>query len=77
MNTPLDAIRRSKLARFATLAFLMPGLGLAPPGRLWANPSGGTVTSGIAEIGDGFGGHLRITQSTGKAIINWEDFSIS
>ncbi|MGB3118570.1 MAG: filamentous hemagglutinin N-terminal domain-containing protein, partial [Verrucomicrobiales bacterium] len=35
------------------------------------------VVNGSATIGDGLGGHLSINQLTDKAIINWEDFSIS
>ncbi|MDC0312033.1 filamentous hemagglutinin N-terminal domain-containing protein, partial [bacterium] len=41
-----------------------------------ANPSGGIVVHGGAEIGEGLNGHLSILQSTDKAIINWADFSI-
>ncbi len=46
------------------------------PLPLAANPSGGVVVNGGVEIGDGLGGHLAITQSSHKGIINWEDFSI-
>ena len=42
----------------------------------YANPSGGVVVHGGIEI-DGLNpAHLKILQSTDKAIINWQDFSI-
>jgi len=42
---------------------------------VFANPTGGTVTSGTANISQS-GNTTNITQSTNKASINWQDFSI-
>ena len=42
----------------------------------WANPSGGVVTSGSATIGSS-GSTLTVNQTTDRAIINWNDFSIA
>ncbi|MBB5863911.1 filamentous hemagglutinin N-terminal domain-containing protein [Xanthomonas sp. 3058] len=52
----------------ALLLALAPSLHAAPP-------SGGVVTTGTATI-DQSGGNTRITQTTQKASINWQDFSI-
>lgn len=41
----------------------------------WANPTGGQVTSGAATIQQ-VGGQMTITQSTDRAIIQWQNFSI-
>jgi filamentous hemagglutinin family protein len=42
---------------------------------VFAAPTGGTVTSGTANISQS-GNTTNITQSTNKATINWQDFSI-
>ncbi|MEZ5432850.1 MAG: filamentous hemagglutinin N-terminal domain-containing protein, partial [Verrucomicrobiales bacterium] len=42
----------------------------------YSNPSGGVVTHGGVEIDGLDPAHLKIFQSTDKAIINWQDFSI-
>ena len=42
---------------------------------VFASPTGGTVTSGTANISQS-GNTTNITQSTNKATINWQDFSI-
>ncbi|SMC96269.1 beta strand repeat-containing protein [Sporomusa malonica] len=42
----------------------------------WANPTGGTVTSGAAAITTN-GSTMTVNQSTNKAIINWQSFSIA
>jgi filamentous hemagglutinin family protein len=42
---------------------------------LMANPSGGTVTGGTANIGGG-PGNVTVNQSSQRAVINWRDFSI-
>ncbi|PTX99932.1 hypothetical protein DB346_19170 [Verrucomicrobia bacterium LW23] len=42
---------------------------------LMANPSGGTVTGGSANIG-GSPGNVTVNQSSQRAVINWKDFSI-
>ncbi|MGE0414776.1 MAG: beta strand repeat-containing protein, partial [Verrucomicrobiales bacterium] len=69
-------LRRQKHFQKIVLMALLPSLAiLSSP--LQANPAGGLVVNGSATIGDGLGGHLSINQLTDKAIINWEDFSIS
>ncbi|ABB44287.1 hypothetical protein Suden_1009 [Sulfurimonas denitrificans DSM 1251] len=42
---------------------------------LSASPTGGVVTSGVANISQS-GAITNITQSTNKATINWQNFSI-
>jgi filamentous haemagglutinin family N-terminal domain len=42
----------------------------------WANPTGGTVTDGAAAITTN-GSTMTINQTTNKAIINWQSFSIA
>ncbi|MCB1236879.1 MAG: filamentous hemagglutinin N-terminal domain-containing protein, partial [Verrucomicrobiae bacterium] len=76
MNTICEFFRRRAWLRVAVVAWITPSL-LFLPGGTRANPSGGIVTSGAVEFGDGLGGHLQLRQSTDKAIINWEEFSIS
>ncbi|MEZ5434208.1 MAG: filamentous hemagglutinin N-terminal domain-containing protein [Verrucomicrobiales bacterium] len=69
-------LRRQKHFQKIVLMALLPSLAiLSSP--LQANPTGGLVVNGSATIGDGLGGHLSINQLTDKAIIHWEDFSIS
>lgn len=41
----------------------------------WANPTGGTVTSGAATIAAS-GSTMTVTQKTDKTVINWQSFSI-
>ena len=50
--------------------------GLAPAIAGQVLPTGGSVSSGSATIGAASSGNLTITQSSGKAIINWQSFSI-
>ncbi|HXV25663.1 MAG TPA: hypothetical protein VED46_15585, partial [Alphaproteobacteria bacterium] len=49
---------------------------VALPGSAAANPTGGQVVAGAAEIVTVSPTQLDILQSSGKAIINWGDFSI-
>ncbi|MEN6566421.1 MAG: hypothetical protein ABFC57_08970, partial [Veillonellales bacterium] len=42
----------------------------------YANPAGGTVTSGAAAIAAN-GKTMTVTQSTDKAAINWQSFNIA
>ena len=63
------AMMRCMLAASAMLA---SGVAHAGP----ALPTGGTVTSGSATIGAPASGTLTINQSSNKAIINWNSFSI-
>lgn len=55
---------------------LIPGLALLPPG-VRANPSGGVVAAGLAEINAENPAHLMIFQQSNRAIINWQDFNIA
>lgn len=68
-------LRRSARLHAVILAGLLPGMVLLPS-SLRANPSGGTVVHGGIVIDDLTPGQLKILQSTDKAIINWQDFSI-
>ncbi|MGV2861852.1 filamentous hemagglutinin N-terminal domain-containing protein [Achromobacter sp. AGC39] len=61
------------LPALSTLAVL---IGSLASGGAHANPTGGTVVGGAATINDRGNGTLDINQSSGKAIINWKDFSI-
>src|SRR5262245_61906873 len=56
------------------IAFMIAGL-LCQPLPLLANPTGGTVVAGSATINGGPGSML-IQQTSHRAIINWNDFSI-
>ncbi|MCC6881617.1 MAG: hypothetical protein IT576_05670, partial [Verrucomicrobiales bacterium] len=76
MKRLTPCLRRQKHLQKIVLMALLPALALLSS-PLQANPSGGLVVNGSATIGDGLGGHLSINQLTDKAIINWEDFSIS
>lgn len=76
MKKLIALCRRSLRFQALVLALLMPGLAMFPA-QLAANPTGGVVTHGAVEIGDGLNGHLMINQLSHKAIINWDDFSIS
>lgn len=51
-------------------------VGLIAPGLALANPSGGVVTAGQAQIGPAAGSTLEIHQGSGAAAINWQQFSI-
>jgi filamentous hemagglutinin family protein len=66
-NTSLQAV---------VIALLFPSMVLLPS-NLRANPSGGVVMGGAAEIGEGLNGHLQINQMSGRAVIDWASFSIA
>lgn len=59
-----------------TLSLLLPAFALcgAP---IQANPRGGVVVHGAADIAQVAANQLRIHQKTNNVIINWQDFSIS
>ncbi|NNE91957.1 MAG: filamentous hemagglutinin N-terminal domain-containing protein, partial [Verrucomicrobiales bacterium] len=57
------------------LSLLLPAFAALPP-NLQANPTGGVVVHGGVGFEGLDTGHLKILQSTDKAIINWQDFSI-
>ncbi|SAI65362.1 Heme:hemopexin utilization protein A [Bordetella ansorpii] len=63
----------SALPALSTLAMVLGSI--ASPAA-FANPTGGNVVAGSATINDRGNGTVDINQSTGKAIINWKDFSI-
>ncbi len=62
--------RRQFIQHSASLCLLMA----ASP--LWANPTGGTVVAGDANI-QSHANTTVITQTSSRAIVNWEDFSIN
>ena len=55
---------------------LAAGVMLACTAGVFAQPVGGTVTSGAAVLG-GTPGHLTVTQTSPKVIINWQGFGIN
>lgn len=75
MRTIISSLRKNLGFQFLILAALLPGLGLFPLG-LQANPSGANVRAGTVNI-QGLGTrNVDIMQSSNKAIINWQSFSI-
>lgn len=64
-------VRRRHLATTTALAALM-----VLPAAAWAGPQGGTVVNGAAAISQA-GSVTTINQSSGKAIINWQGFSVA
>ena len=74
-----QSARRSRLKKdtaLPALSTLAMVIGSLATGGAHANPTGGNVVGGAATIIDRGNGTLDINQSTGKAIINWKDFSI-
>ena len=69
-------LRNSATTQALVLVSLFPSLVLWSP-SLQANPAGGMVTGGAAEIGEGLGGHLQIMQHSQRAVIDWASFSIA
>ncbi|MCX5789645.1 MAG: filamentous hemagglutinin N-terminal domain-containing protein [Elusimicrobia bacterium] len=55
---------------------LLLALSVTVPSPLWANPSGGQVAAGIADILNQGGQTVTIQQASNLAVINWHDFSI-
>jgi filamentous hemagglutinin family protein len=72
MNPTSAAIVRTLLLGTSCLSML--GLGLE---AARAQPSGGSVVLGSATISDHGANLTTVTQTTGKAIINWNSFSIA
>ena len=69
--------RRRRLEHGSLFALsLLPLMMAASGAAAQALPSGGTVASGTAAIGYTSANDMTITQTSGKAIINWGDFSI-
>ena len=76
MKTFLHQMRLGSVLHLVATAVLLPGLVLLPtPG--WSNPSGGVVTHGAAEINMETLGHLKVFQTSNRAVITWESFDIS
>jgi trimeric autotransporter adhesin len=67
-------LHKNEKSRFA-LASLMSALTALSPALAYAGPTGGQVVGGSATIG-GTSTATLISQTTGRAIINWQDFSI-
>lgn len=73
---PARRLRLKKEATLPALSTLAMVIGSLASSGAHANPTGGNVVGGSATIIDRGNGTLDIKQSTGKAIINWKDFSI-
>jgi len=69
---------RKRISHSPLSGILAAGLILSSlnPSLLRANPNGGAVAAGSAGISS-HGSTLTITQGSNRAIINWQDFSIS
>ena len=68
------ACGRGKDGKRRAGAFMVSCL-LALPGAALANPKGGQVVAGSASIG-GSGSTVEVNQSSQRAIVNWQSFSI-
>ncbi len=68
------AARDLPLFAFSLLPLMVAGSAYAAGAP--ALPTGGKVVAGQASIGPASAGSLTVTQSSGKAIINWQGFSI-
>src|SRR5579884_2181614 len=64
-------VRRRALQSVSIIPFLVMGLDAAH-----AQPVGGSVVAGKAQISSS-GATTIINQTTAKAVINWQDFSVS
>ena len=71
-----NRLRRKQPNNLPALSTLAMVIGSLASGGVHANPSGGNVVAGSANLIDRGNGTLDINQSTNKAIINWRDFSI-
>jgi len=73
----MNMMRGSVWLQAMALLIMFPSLVMLPS-SVRANPSGGVVTYGAAEIMENIDNpaFLQIMQSSNKAIINWQDFSI-
>ncbi|CAA7623892.1 exported hypothetical protein [Candidatus Terasakiella magnetica] len=70
MSSPILSIRfRSWLRSFTALVAVVPGMALA-------NPQGGTVAEGAATITTA-PSTVTVNQSSNRAVINWQSFSIA
>ena len=65
------------VARTSSAVFVLGGALLAPcPTLAQQLPTGGTVTHGTATVGPAQGGTLNINQTSNRAIIDWNSFSV-
>ena len=74
MKRLIDYKSRFRILKGGKISLVVSSF-LASTTLAFASPSGGTVTSGNANINQN-GATTNITQSTDKASINWQDFSI-
>jgi filamentous hemagglutinin family protein len=71
---PLVPLRKALLVGVSAAVLTLFAAGT--PARAQQLPTGGSVASGTATIGTPQNGTLTINQSTDKAILNWQSFSI-
>lgn len=71
----LKRLRLASALQAGVISILAPGL-LLTPVTGWANPTGGVVTHGSAQIDMTNLAHLKVLQESNRAVINWESFSI-
>jgi filamentous hemagglutinin family protein len=73
----IKKIKRLRLPSPASLLRVTISLALLVPGPAWANPHGGSVVSGAANIlRSNHGNTLTINQLSPYAILDWKSFSI-
>ena len=70
------ATPRQRLSLSVSAAALLAGLMPVGAARAQTLPSGGTVAAGTASIGTPQAGALTINQSSQRAVINWNAFSV-
>jgi filamentous hemagglutinin family protein len=75
-KNPLCAIKNLRRARRAAVCLTLTLLAAIPLRTLAQLPSGAQVVSGAASFSTAPGA-LTITQTTDRAIINWQDFSLA
>lgn len=71
----MKTIRLGKRFQKWVLSLLLPSFALVT-GPVQANPRGGRVVRGAADIVNVSANHLKINQQTQRAVINWDNFSI-
>jgi len=69
----MNRLRRPLFLTLLASSALVPAAALAQSAPL---PTGGSVAAGSAQIGTPSGSAMTITQTSDKAIINWQGFSI-
>ena len=71
----MKTIRIGKRCQKWVLSLLLPSFAFIS-GPVQANPRGGRVVRGAADIVNVSANHLKIHQQTQRAVINWDNFSI-